>query len=174
MDIQGEKKSETSVFKKYWINLLLEDHRIGNEGIFEFVIVDAPDWVMIVPRTTDGKYLLVQQYRPAWQELSLEFPAGRLIEGEEFEQGAARELTEETGYAANSFELLTEARPISWSRQRMAIYQAENLIYKGQDLDDEEAIEVIAASSEEIREFIRTGKMYQMASILAYNLICNQ
>ncbi|MFF3446974.1 NUDIX hydrolase [Streptomyces sp. NPDC002667] len=48
----------------------------------------------------DDHVLLVEQYRPAVDEVLLELPAGRTEKGETPEETAARELLEETGYVA--------------------------------------------------------------------------
>ena len=74
--------------------------RIGITGI-----------VVIVPVTVDGALLFVEQYREPVRASVIEFPAG--LVGDEPGQGAessamaaARELLEETGYAAASMKYL--------------------------------------------------------------------
>lgn len=48
----------------------------------------------------DDHVLLVEQYRPAVDDILLELPAGRTEPGEAPQDTAARELLEETGYTA--------------------------------------------------------------------------
>lgn len=72
----------------------------------EFFVLDAPDWVSVIPLTEDGKIVCVAQYRHGSRRISLETPAGLVEPGETTEQAAARELREETGYAARSFTVL--------------------------------------------------------------------
>ena len=57
----------------------------------------------------DGKVCLVRQYRVALGQMTLEIPAGKLEEGEEPADCAARELAEETGLVASSLELVAKA-----------------------------------------------------------------
>jgi ADP-ribose pyrophosphatase len=76
----------------------------GKQGTF--YILDAPDWVSIVPVTDDGQVVFVVQYRHGSHRLSLETPAGQLEPGEAVEAAAARELREETGYVARSYTRL--------------------------------------------------------------------
>ena len=69
--------------------------------------------VGIVAVTSESKLLLVEQFRPPLQKNVIELPAGLAgdITGSEEEllaEAARRELLEETGYAAERFELLTE------------------------------------------------------------------
>lgn len=78
-----------------------------------------------VSRTGDGRcvlviallkpsntLVLVKQYRPAIDGLSIEFPAGLVDKGEQHEQAALRELKEETGYVG---ELVSIQKPGSVS-----------------------------------------------------------
>src|SRR5437588_9174907 len=76
--------------------------------------------VAIVAVTDDGRMILVEQFRPAVGKNVIELPAGlagddhgaqNMSNGEELIDAARRELLEETGYEAQSMELLTEGTP---------------------------------------------------------------
>jgi len=69
-------------------------------------IVDHPGAVAIIPILPDGRIVLVRQYRYAVQTDLLEIPAGTLEKGEKPLDCALRELREETGYEANSMEMI--------------------------------------------------------------------
>ena len=57
--------------------------------------------VMIIARLRpSNRLLLIRQFRPPARIPVMEFPAGLMEAGESAEQAAARELREETGYAA--------------------------------------------------------------------------
>ena len=60
---------------------------------------------------TAGRVLLVQQWRHPVQKLLWSLPAGGMEEGETPEVSIARELREETGYAAEKFERLYSYHP---------------------------------------------------------------
>jgi len=64
----------------------------------DYFVVEVTDWAMICPRTADGRFVLVEQYRPAVERSVLEFPAGRLDPGEAPADTIRRELVEETGH----------------------------------------------------------------------------
>lgn len=63
------------------------------------------DAVAVIARVTMGdgvpRLLLVKQYRPAVDAVTVEFPAGLIDEGETPSQAALRELREETGFLGN-------------------------------------------------------------------------
>jgi 8-oxo-dGTP pyrophosphatase MutT (NUDIX family) len=77
----------------------------------DFYVIEAPDWINVVPLTTTGEVVLIEQYRHGSEELSLEIPGGMLDGGESPREAAARELTEETGYAARELIFLGKTRP---------------------------------------------------------------
>ncbi len=77
----------------------------GNKGVRE--IAHHPGGAVTVPMFDDGRVLLVKQLRYPFGKHIYELPAGKLGVGEDPKAAAARELEEETGYTASSFEHLT-------------------------------------------------------------------
>lgn len=55
-----------------------------------------------------GEVLFVEQYRPTIRQTQLELPAGIVERDETYTEAAKRELREETGFVAESAELLQE------------------------------------------------------------------
>ena len=72
--------------------------------------------VAIVAVTTDGKLILIEQFRPPVGKRVIEIPAGLAgdVAGHEKEplaKAAQRELLEETGYEARSMKAVAEGPP---------------------------------------------------------------
>jgi ADP-ribose pyrophosphatase len=79
-------------------------------------VVRSPGAVAVVPLVFDAEgnpsVVLVEQYRPAYEERILEIPAGmRDVPDEPPEETARRELIEEAGLAPGRLDLLTEFYP---------------------------------------------------------------
>lgn len=126
----------------------------------------------VVPVTKDGKILLVRQYRNALDVETLEIPAGGIEEGETALQCVTREIEEETGYKAGRMEhLMTIITAIGFCDERIPIYIADHLIPTRQNLDDDEFIDVLEFTAEEIEEMIFDGRIIDaktIAGVLGY------
>jgi ADP-ribose pyrophosphatase len=96
------------VFSVPWFDIL---ERPVEGSSSPYYVLRTSDYVSVLAATKKGSLLLVQQFRPAVGEKTLELPSGNVEIGESPEQAARRELTEETGYEAERFELLGTLTP---------------------------------------------------------------
>ncbi len=69
----------------------------------DFYITEAPDWVNVIAITTEGKFIIEEQYRHGIQKVCFELCAGMVDEGETPLEAAKRELLEETGYSGGNW-----------------------------------------------------------------------
>lgn len=79
--------------------------------LHDFYVIEAPDWINVIPLAKGGEVVLVEQYRHGAEGVSLEIPGGMVDPGEEPRETAARELFEETGYEAGEVVFLGKTRP---------------------------------------------------------------
>ena len=86
-----------------WLKVAKETCELPNGKVIDdFYTLWQPDWVLILARTAEGKWVMTEQYRHGSQTIELEFPAGIIDKGETPEQAAQRELQEECGYRIDS------------------------------------------------------------------------
>lgn len=94
--------SSELIYEGHVIRLDRDMIRFSDGHEAERVVVRHPGAVALVVVDHDDRWLMIRQYRhPAGQPL-LEIPAGTREDGEPPEVTAAREVREETGYAARS------------------------------------------------------------------------
>lgn len=93
--------------------------------------------VVIVPMTSTGKVIFVEQFRRPVEAQVIQWPAGLVNDGasqdlETMEAAARRELLEETGYEAEQFSFLVRG-PVSsgLSSEIITFYQALDVVKKG-------------------------------------------
>ena len=127
--------------------------------------------VVAVPEP--GKVLMVHQYRPALERMTLEIPAGsRDSVTEDTKVCAARELEEETGYRAGKLtKLLSLKTTVAFCNEFIDVYLAEELTKTQQHLDEDEYIDVYAYTPQELADMIYSGKIQDsktVAAIMAY------
>jgi len=94
------------LIKNKWITVEKHKCKISEDKIIEdYYIVKRADFVIIIAEDKGDIYFL-KQYRHGAGECVINLPMGFIEEGEKPEETAFRELIEETGYKANSFENL--------------------------------------------------------------------
>jgi ADP-ribose pyrophosphatase len=121
----------------------------GGTGTREYIV--HPGAVLVVPVLPDGRLVLERQFRYPVRRVMLEFPAGKLDDGEPPLACAKRELAEEAGYAAGTWKELGTIHPeIGYSTEFIELYEATDLTHVGQRLDEGEFLDVVAMSESEL------------------------
>ena len=71
----------------------------------------CPDWCNVIAVTPADEIVMIWQYRPGTDTMTLEVPGGVIDPSEDPMAAAERELREESGYGASAFELLVATEP---------------------------------------------------------------
>jgi ADP-ribose pyrophosphatase len=139
----------------------------GKETTREYVLHSGA--VMVIPLLDDGRVLLERQYRYPICKVMTEFPAGKLDPNEGALACAERELREETGYTARDYTFLTRIHPIiSYSTEFIDIFLARGLTAGERKLDDGEFLETFTADVAQVGEWIRTGEITDVKTIIGH------
>lgn len=124
---------------------------------------------VVIVAEKDNKILFVQQYRYPTKEVLYELPAGKLDKcGENILCAAKRELEEETGYNAQNWEELG----FIWTSpgfcsEKLYLFKATDLSFKGQHLDEGEILNYLAIEKEKVFEMIKNGQINDAKTICA-------
>jgi 8-oxo-dGTP pyrophosphatase MutT (NUDIX family) len=120
-------------------------------------IIEHPGSVAIVAHDDERIFLVRQPREAVGEEALLELPAGKLDEeGEGPLETAKRELAEEIGKGARSWERLTSfyLSP-GFANEECTLFRATDLYEERADPDESERIEIVEAPLEQLDDLIR-------------------
>jgi ADP-ribose pyrophosphatase len=120
-------------------------------------VVEHPGAVAIVAHDGEKLYMVRQPREPVGAQALLELPAGKFDEeGEDVQATAERELAEEIGKGARTWEHLTTffTTP-GFADETMHLYLATDLYDQEAETDEDERIEIVAVPLDELDDAIR-------------------
>lgn len=132
-----------------------------------------PGGVTILAINDKKDILMVKQYRHPIQKVTLELPAGKTDKDpkETLLQAAKRELKEETGYTAKTFEFLCYTYPSAGIiDQRLALYFAKDLVKGDMNLDDDEFINTTFVPLKEFETLLLRSNITDAKTVTAYTI----
>lgn len=137
----------------------------GKQSAREYI--RHPGAVVVIPLLEDGRILMERQFRYPSDQVFVEFPAGKIDEGEAHLACAQRELAEETGYTAKKWQFVcTIHNAIAYSDEHLEIFLAEDLTAGEAKLDDGEFLETFTTTLDEALAWIRDGKITDVKTII--------
>lgn len=171
--VNSWQKEETERLGDYTIFRLRRDRsRSPQTGqSHDFYVLEAPDWINVVPVTPDGQVVLIRQYRHGVEEVMLEIPGGMVDEGEgDPLETARRELLEETGYEAAEIIPIGVVTPNpAFLDNRCFSYLARDVrLVRAPQFDGTEYIELEMAPLAAIPELIRSGRITHALTVAAF------
>lgn len=163
-------KSE-SIYKGNITEYIVEEVKLPNGKTAQREIVRHDGAAAVIAFDEMGRMLFVKQYRKAIDQLSIEIPAGIMDpEDKDGLETAKRELEEETGYQAISWNFVTSfySTP-GFTDEYLEIYEANQLIQVENPLaqDEDETIELLPLTFEEAWAEYEKGLLRDSKSVLA-------
>ena len=137
----------------------------GRQTHREYIV--HPGAVMMIPVLQNGDVVMERQWRHPHGRAFIEFPAGKIDAGEPPLATCARELREETGYAAERLTFLTTIHnAISYSDEHIDLYLAEELTAGQAQLDDGEFLDVFTVAPAQVMAWVRDGTISDVKTII--------
>ena len=142
------------------------DHRTH-----DFFVLDAPEWVNIIPVTTDGRVVMIRQYRHGVDEITLEIPGGTVDPDDASPLHAARrEMREETGYDSEDIVALGAIHPNpAIQNNRCHTFLARAVARREEPrFESTEETEVVLVPLAEIPALVREGSISHALVVVAF------
>jgi 8-oxo-dGTP pyrophosphatase MutT (NUDIX family) len=168
-----ERIASREVYRNNWMTLREDEIRRGDGSTGIYGVIDKPNYALVIA-DDDGRFRLVEQYRYPLGMRRWEFPQGTAPDLADMEPVAlaARELRQETGLSAESFEALgqLDVAP-GMSSQRGWVFVATGLTQGEHDREHEEQdMHSRWFTRDEIEAMIRSGDITDAQSIAAWAL----
>lgn len=153
------------LFRRPWLTARRDHVRLPN-GVEnpEYYVLEYPDWVNIIARTEDGRFVFVRQYRHALGETRYELVAGVIDPGDASPlEAAKRELYEETGYGGGEWQAFATFSPNASAMNNTSHTFLATGVQKvsEQHLEPTEDITVHLFTADEVLNMLREGEIRQ-------------
>ena len=155
------------------VKLFSDDVELDNGYKAVREVIHHPGGVCVAAVDEEENVYMVQQFRYPFGEVLTELPAGKLEYGEDPETCGRRELEEEAGAKAESFEYLGCLYPtVAYDTEKIHMYLATGLSFSSQHLDEGEFLDVQKMPLKQAYEMALSGQLpdakTQLAVIKAY------
>ncbi len=168
-------KESSLVYEGKIVNLRVGTVVLEGNGTAYREVVEHPGGVCVVPLLGD-RVILVRQFRIAVGDYVIEAPAGKIEKGDDPKERAKQELLEETGYEAETIEYLGSAySSVGYCSELIYFYLARRLVFSGAKPEEDEKIEIIEMSLEEVKNRLKRfgfedSKTYIALQAMMYKL----
>lgn len=165
--LREDTLSSVSVYQGSFLQMRRDRVRLpdGREASREYVV--HPGAVMVVAILPDGRLVMERQYRYPVRQTMIEFPAGKLDQGEGGLACAQRELLEETGYRAKRWAKAGVMHPvIGYATEVIEVWFADDLTLGERHLDEGEFLDVFAATQDELEAWMRDGQLTDAKTVV--------
>ena len=168
MELTEKTIDSREVFKGRIIRVRFDTVRLpnGKEGTRE--VVEHPGGVAILAIDSEGRVLLVRQYRYPFERVLTEIPAGKREPGEPPFITAQRELQEEVGVTADTWtELGTLIPSPGCYGETLYLYMAQDLHFGATHPDEDEFLEPLRIPLDEAVRQCMDGTLTDAKTVAA-------
>ena len=150
---------ERTIYDSEWMRLALVDVELPSGARFEHHVLRMPAQAAgVVVDDPDRGVLLLWRHRFITDTWGWEVPAGKVDDGEEPLEAAAREVREETGWVAGPLEHLISFHPTNgMSDHTVHVYRAQGATHVGEPTDPSESERVEWVPVERVRALLGAG-----------------
>lgn len=168
MKLEEELIEKNYVYNGRIINVRNDSVALPNGRTAQREVVEHNGGAGILAVDEEGYTYLVRQFRYPFGTTMLEIPAGKIDKGESPLATATRELTEETGFIADSIAPLGEVYPtVGYSSEIIYIYLATGL-HKGiASPDADEFLQVLRLPIDEAYHLVMNGEIKDSKTVVA-------
>jgi ADP-ribose pyrophosphatase len=162
-------RSTVARFRIFTAGMELRRHPHSG-SLHRFVVLDCPDWVNVIARDEQGRFLFVKQWRAGLDETTWEIPGGMGNRGEDPISAGLRELREETGYAGGEARVIGVVTPNpAFQNNRCATLLVEGCKKMGPpELDAGEVLELKLFEEAEVRAMLKDGRIHHALVVAAF------
>ena len=161
-----------NIYKGTVVTLNIDTVALPNGVTVDLEIIRHPGAAAMVPMKDDRTVILIRQFRHAADGFIYEIPAGKLHPGEDPLDCASRELEEEIGYRATSFELLSSIFTApGFADEVIHIYKATGLVPGTQHLERDEVLDVLEMPLTEAIKQIQAGTIRDGKTIVGLQAV---
>lgn len=165
------------VYKGAWISMYTDSMAFANGNFANWDFIHHNGAAAMVAEDSDGKIIMIRQWRPGAEEEILELPAGGINQGEEPLTAAVRELREETGALCETAEPLLMIQPSpAYNDEKVHMFYCKVTGYTDLELDANEYVTVERYPLKELISMILNGRISDsktVAGIFAYQELKN-
>ncbi len=138
----------------------------GKDG--DYFYVDNSPSIVVVPITTEGKIVMIRQYRHPVRDWCWEVPAGKIEKGQSPEDAVRAELQEEVGGEAERIERIASFYNTNGSsNEQSLVFLATGVTLSNPTRHFMEVMELHQKSVQETFALARSGEVTDSVSALA-------
>lgn len=153
-------KEEKIIFEESIFKIQRDMLQLPNGLVYPYYsLIAKPFAVVILACTKEGLFVLNREYRHPTGEVLLSCPGGFMDASESICEAARRELIEETGFDAESFEIMGSAFPYAGisTQKTHYVYAHHAFFKKSPEREKGEIMGTTLFSYDEIKKAIQEG-----------------